>query len=480
LVQRAGGHQHYGITFAVLAASGVSYALLSSLVVPAIPNLQHVLHTSANSAAWLLTAFLLTASIATPIVGRLGDMFGKHRLLVIVLVIMALGCLLAAVSKSLTVMVIARAVQGIGGGVFPLAFGIIRDEFPRERVAGTLGLISAMLGVGGGVGIVLAGVIIQHLSYHWLYWIPLVVIALSAIAAQVWVPESPLRVPGRVNFLGAALFSGSLVCLLVGVSETSVWGWLDVRFFALLVAAAALGVAWVVAELRSSEPLVDMRMMRIRGVWTTNVAAALIGFGMYASFILIPEFVELPRRAGIGFGSSVTGGGLFLVPTTVAMLVMSILAGRLAGRIGSKLAVLWGAAAAAACFVILAAAHHHQWEVYVASGLLGIGIGLAFAALANLIVEAVPPSQTGVATGMNTLMRTVGGAIGAQIGASVIAGQLNHATGLPTNHGFTLAFVIIAAGGAISVLACFMIPGRRSVAGSPAREAAPVADLSSG
>ena len=193
----AAHRQHYGITFALLAIAGISYALLQSLVAPALPELQHALHTSENSVSWVLTAYLLSASIATPLIGRLGDMYGKERLLMIVLVLLAVGTLVSAVSTTLAVMLVGRVIQGAAGGVFPLAFGIIRDEFPRAKVAGGIGLMSALLGVGGGVGVVLSGPIVDHLSYHYLFWLPLIPIVIATALIQVFVPESPIRVPGR-------------------------------------------------------------------------------------------------------------------------------------------------------------------------------------------------------------------------------------------------------------------------------------------
>src|SRR3954467_7929255 len=229
--------QHYSLTFAVLALGGAAFALLQSLVAPALPTIQHDLHTSATSATWVLTAYLLSAAVFTPIVGRLGDMHGKARMLVIVLGVLAAGTLIAALAQSIEVMVLGRAVQGAGGAVFPLAFGIIRDEFPRERVATGIALISSILGVGGGLGIVLAGPIVSGLNYHWLFWFPLIAVAITAVATHFFVPESPIKTAGRVNWTGAALLSAWLVALLVAISEGPDWGWGSARVVGLLIGA---------------------------------------------------------------------------------------------------------------------------------------------------------------------------------------------------------------------------------------------------
>ena len=398
--------------------------MLQSLVVPALPTLQHDLHTTPTGVTWIFTAYLLAASVATPIAGRLGDMFGKKRMLVLVLAGLGAGTLLAALATTLPLMIGARAVQGLGGAIFPLAFGIVRDEFPRERVAGGIALISGLLGVGGGLGIVLAGPILSHFDYHWLFWIPLVAIVLSVVATLLVVPESPLRAPGYVNWTAAALLALWLISLLVAISEAPTWGWLSGRTLGLLVAAAVLAVAWIRAESRSASPLVDMTMMRLRGVWTTNLAGLLLGFGMYSAFVLIPQFVQTPSSNGYGFGSSVTQAGLFLIPSTFALMLASPIGGRLSDRFGSKVPLVLGPTTTMFAFVLLALAHTAHWQIYLASLLLGTGIGFAFASMANLIVEAVRADQTGVATGMNTVMRTIGGAVGGQVAASILAASL--------------------------------------------------------
>jgi predicted MFS family arabinose efflux permease len=312
----------------------------------------------------------------------------------------------------------------------------------------------------GGAGVVLAGPIVQNLSIHWLFWVPLVALVPATIAIHLFVPESPVRVPGRVNWAAAGIMSAGLGAVLLAVSEAPVWHWLSARTLIVLGVGIVLLVLWVRSEARSDHPLVDMRMMRIRGVWTTNAVAMLLGFGMYASFILLPEYVETPTRIGYGFGSSVTGAGLFLVPSTIAMLIAGAQTGRLEKRFGSKPPLLAGAALTAAAYALLAAGAGERWEIYVAALLLGAGIGLAFAAMVNLIIENVGPAETGIATGMNTVTRTVGGAFGGAVVASILAATLD-ARGYPSANGFTVAFAACALALALGFLVGLAIPQRR-------------------
>ncbi|HWE33084.1 MAG TPA: MFS transporter [Solirubrobacteraceae bacterium] len=454
---------HPNVILAVLSLAGLAYAVLSSAVIPALPTFQHALHTSETGATWLLTAFLLSAAVGTSIIGRLGDMYGKELLLLWTLVILAAGTLLAALSNSLALLIVARVIQGAGGGIFPLAFSIARDEFPPERVAGSIGLMSSILGVGGGGGLVVGGLIIEHLSWHWLFWIPLVTTVLAAFATWRYVPESPVRAPGRVNWLSATLMSVGMCCVLIAVAQTTVWGWGGVKTLALLGAGLIVVALWVVAEVRSEVPLVDMTMMRIRGVWTTNLAAFLLGAGMYASFIVLPQFAQLPKSTGFGFGASVVVSSLYLLPSALTMALLGSAAGRIARRFGSKFALVSGTATTALAFAWLYIAHRHPYDLLIASFLLGIGIGLAFSALGNLIVQAVPPDQTGVASGMNTVMRTLGGALGGQLSATFIAD--NVARGYPTVTGFTDTYLMATVFLVVCVLACLLVPTARAAVG---------------
>jgi EmrB/QacA subfamily drug resistance transporter len=463
--------QHYNLTFAILSIGAVSFSLLQSLVVPALPEIQKALHASEASVAWVLTAYLLSASVSTPIAGRLGDMYGKERVLVIVLAALALGTLVSALATSMNVLIAGRVIQGIGGGVFPVAFGIIRDEFPRDRVAGGIGLLSSILGIGGGLGVVLAGPIVENLSYHWLFWLPLIMIVIATIATLLWVPESPIKVPGSINWMAGLLMSAGLTIILVAISETTTWGWTSPRTIGLLALGAIFIGLWVRTELRSRVPLIDMAMMRIRGVWTTNLVAFLLGVGMYASFILIPQYVQEPKSTGYGLGTSITVSGLYLLPSTLAMIVTGQLAGRLEHRFGSRPPLLAGAAFAIASFAMLTVARSEPWQILFASLLLGIGIGLAFAAMPNLIVDNVSQAQTGVATGMNTVLRTLGGALGGQIAATFLA-EFTGFRGLPTDHAYTLAFAMCTGALIVGLAAGFLIPTQRRVAA-----AAPAADL---
>jgi EmrB/QacA subfamily drug resistance transporter len=449
---------HPNVILAVLSLAALAYAMLSSAVIPALPTFERSLHTDETGVTWLLTGFLLSASVGTAIIGKLGDMYGKQRLLVWTLLTLAAGTLLAALSSSLAVLIAARIVQGVAGGIFPLSFSIARDEFPADRVAGSIGLMSAILGVGGGLGLVLGGIIDEHLSWHWLFWIPLPAMVVAAACTWRFIPESRVRTAGRVNWAAAVLMSAGLSGVLIGIAQTSTWGWTGPRTLALLGSGLAVCGLWILVELRSSSPLIDMTMMRVRGVWTTNLAAFLVGAGLYALFLLLPQFAQLPRSTGFGYGASVVVAGLYLLPCALGMGVLGSVAGRVERRFSSRQALVAGAAVSAVACGWLAITSRHPYDMLISSALLGVGIGLAFAALGNLIVLAVPPQQTGVASGMNTVLRTLGGALGGQLAATLVVGSTVH--GLPTLTGFTKTFAMAALFLACCVAAGLLVPAR--------------------
>ncbi len=466
-----GRHGNPTVTFAVLAAGVAAFALLQSLVIPVLTTVQHELHTSQAAATWVLTAYLLSASIMTPILGRIGDMAGKKRVFVATLVALAVGSLLAALAPSIGVLIVARVIQGFAGGMLPVAFGIIRDEFPAEKVAGAVGVIAALTAVGAGLGIVLAGPIVEALDYHWLFWLPLFLTVAAAIAAILFVPESPVRTPGRISWLPALLLSAWLVALLVALSEAPSWGWASGKVLGLLAAAVILAAGWLAAELRAATPVIDMKMMRRTAVWTNNLVALLIGVGMYATFAFLPEFVQTPTAAGYGFGASITRSGLMLLPSAITMFATGIFAGRLAARLGGRTLVIAGCLIGSGAMAILAFAHQHVWEIYTSSALMGIGFGLAFSAMSALIVAAVPPSQTGVASGMNANIRTIGGSIGAAVMASIVTSHLG-LSGLPKQAGYTTGFAVMACGLVLAALASVLMPSARQLRRAGAQEPA--------
>src|SRR3954452_3221358 len=356
--------KHPAEVLAVLVLAAISFALAQTLVVPALPALARSLDATPSAASWVLTGFLLSASVATPIMGKLGDLYGKGRVLTGIMVTFGIGSIVCALAGSIEVVIAGRVIQGVGGGVFPLSFGIIRDTFPREKVAGGIGLLSASFGIGGGIGLPLAGVVVDNLDLSWLFWISLVSLPV-AVAVHRLVPPSPPVERARVDWLGAFVLSLALVAILIAVTKGEEWGWGSGRTLGLLLGGLVLAVIWLRIEATREQPLIELGVLRDRVVAATNLAAFLVGFAMFSSFLLIPSFAQTPEVAGYGFAMSVTASGFLMAPTAGAQLLAGPLAGPLGTRIGMRLTLAFGALLACAAFVLLAFLHASPWEFIV-------------------------------------------------------------------------------------------------------------------
>jgi EmrB/QacA subfamily drug resistance transporter len=443
-----------------LSLGGLSFAVLQSLVAPALGVIGQDLGVTTGAAGWVLTANLLSAAVLTPIFGRLGDMVGKRRVLIVVLSLLLVGTVVAALAPNLGILIIGRILQGAAGAVMPLSIGIVRDEFPQERVSVTIGLLSAVFGIGAGAGILAAGPIVESLSWHWLFWLPAVLVIVALLGAIFGIRESPVRKPGRLDLLGTGILSIGLVSLLLSISEGQSWGWGDARTLGLFALGAVALAAFVLVELRVAEPLIDMRLFRHRGVWTAHVVALAFGFAMFGTFLLIPTLLQLPTALGFGFGKTVSEAGLYLLPTIVAMIVSGVVAGALIRRLGPKIPMLVGGVSVTVAYVNLGLGHAESWQILVSGTLTGIGIGMALAAISNAIVESVPAVQTGEAISANTVLRTIGSSIGTAVIAALISANVT-AQGAPTDDAFTIGFWASAGVGVMAILAALLAPAVR-------------------
>jgi EmrB/QacA subfamily drug resistance transporter len=439
--------QHYNVTLAVLALAGLAYALQQTMILPALPILQHDLHTSSAWATWLFTSFLLVSAVATPVLGKLGDQYGKERFLLISLIIFFVGCFAAIFAWNIWSLIAFRAVQGFGGAVFPLSFAIVYDEFPADKIGGGVGMVSAVLGVGGGLGLVLSGLLIDLGSWRWLFIVGAAVVGLAVVGVWRFVPESPVKTPSKLDPFGALFLSALLISLLLALTEGPGWGWGSSRVIALFVASAVFAFAWVRTELTVPEPMIDMRMFMHRTVLFTNITAVFTGFAMFGAFVLLPSLMQRHPGGAVhyGFGLSPTLTGLYLLPGGLLGFVAGPVAGRLGSRYGSRLPLVLGMILASIGIALLALYHAHPWQISIWMVAIGIGVPFAFAAMAKLIVDAVRPSETGVATGMNTVMRTVGSVLGGQVGAAIVSADTITHTHIPAESAFVAAFWVSAA-----------------------------------
>jgi EmrB/QacA subfamily drug resistance transporter len=463
--------QPYGATLALLTVAGISFAIMQTLVVPALPFFAREFDTTASWATWIVTAFFLSSSVLTPILGKLGDTYGKKRLLVIALGTFGLGSLGAAAAWSLPSLVCFRILQGAGAAVFPLSFGIIRDQFPPEKIGLGVGTVSSVFGAGGGIGLVLSGVIIEELTWHWLFLIGAVPVLISTALIARFVPESPVKTPARPDYLGGATLSFALVALLLAISEGSQWGWTSAGVLALVAFAAVTFAVWVQIERRVPEPMVDLQTFGRREMAATNTTTLILGVAMFSTFIALPTFVQIPPEQGFGFGASPIETGLFFLPSSIAMMLAGPLAGALGTRFGRVLPLRFGLVLLTVALTLFATVHGEEWHIYLWICLMGTGLAFTLAMVGTLVIDYSRPGETGVASGMNTIMRTIGAALGAQVAAAIITANTVPGTGIPVESAFTTTFTIAAAAAALAFIPTLLLSRRRTAA-QPAPEPA--------
>ncbi len=454
------------LTFAVLTLAVTSFTLLQSLIVPVLSLIQTEYETTQTTVTWVLTAYLLSASVCTPLLGRLGDAVGKRRMMVVTLVALSIGSLMAALAPSIGWLIVARVVQGAGGGVLPLSFGIIRDEFDEVRRGSALSIIASLAAVGFGFGIVAGGPIVDALGYHWLFWLPMLVTAVAAVGAAVFIPESPVRTPGRLPAFPAVLLTAWLLCVLLPISQGNVWGWTAPLTLGLLAVGILFAVVWIWVELRVDVPMIDMRMMGRRGVWTANVVAGGVGFSMFAAFGFLPQLLQTPVEAGYGFGATVTESGRLLLPSAAASFLVGFFTARFIRGVGARSVIVTGTLLNAVAFASMALFHDATWQLYGATLVQGIGGGLVFSSIANVVIASVPAHQTGVASGMNANIRTLGGSVGTAVMAGVVTAQVGPG-GFPAEAGYTAGFLVLAAAMLAAAVAGLFIPEIREPAETP-------------
>ncbi|WP_372511444.1 MFS transporter [Lentzea californiensis] len=427
---------------------------MQTLVIPLLPRFPALLDSSPGDTAWVITSTLLASAVATPVIGRLGDMYGKRRMLLVSLLMLVAGSVIAALSYSLVPLIIGRVVQGLAVGVIPLGISIMRDELPLERLAGATALMSASLGVGGALGLPAAAFLVEQSDWHMLFWTSAAAGVLVLVAVLVVVPESPVRGGGRFDFLGALGLSVALICLLLGVSKASTWsGATTTGLF--VVAAVVLGL-WGWWELRSPQPLVDLRTTARRQVLLTNIASAVFAFAMFAQSLVLPQVLQLPASTGHGLGQSLLVTGLVLVPSGLVMMATAPLSAKISNARGPRVTLILGALVvaigySAGVFMLTAV-----WQLVVVSAVIGAGIGLGYGAMPALIMGAVPASETAAANSLNTLMRAIGTSV-----SSAVAGVVLTQVGVPFS--FQLIMGLGAATALLAVVVAAFIPSARPV-----------------
>ncbi|MGX1703213.1 MFS transporter [Microbacterium sp. NPDC055357] len=450
-----------GAIIAVLAVAGLASSFMFTLVVPIQSKLPELLDASREDTAWVVTSTLLAAAVITPIAGRLGDMYGKRRILLALVALMVAGSVIAALSTDIVGIVVGRALQGAMTGVIPLGISILRDVLRADRVGAAVALISATLGVGGAVGLPISALVTEYADWHLLFWVAAALGVIVFVLVLWIVPVSVLRTAGRFDYVGAAGLAVGLVGILLAVSRGNEWGWVAPATLACGIGGVVVLLVWGWYELRVDDPLLDLRIAGRPAVLLTNLASVALGFALFSSNVSYPQMLELPQAAG-GFGLSLLAASLIIMPSGLVMMVLSPVSGRLAGTIGPKPLLVIGAAALIAAYGFTLLFSSEVWHLLIANLLIGVGIGFGYAAMPMLIMRSVPQSETGASNGLNALFRSFGTSVAAAVVGAVLATYSQPFEGVPTPtpEGFQVSFLLGGAAAVVALGIAVFIPAR--------------------
>ncbi|MDQ0795924.1 MFS transporter [Streptomyces sp. B1I3] len=456
-----------GGVIATLAFAGTVAAIMQTLVTPLIAELPQILHTSSSNAAWVITITLLVAAVCVPISGRLGDLLGKRRMLLACSVPLVVGSVVCALASSVVPMIVGRGLQGMGMGMVPLGISLLRDVVPKEKLSSSIALVSASMGIGGALGLPIASAVAQYANWRVLFW-GSAVLALT-ICALIWflIPDVPAGARGqRFDVPGALGLAVGLVCLLLAISKGAEWGWTSATTVGLFVAAVVALLVWGFWELRTEDPLVDLRTTARPRVLITNIASLFVGFGMYAGMLIAPQLLQFPEATGYGLGESMLAAGLWMAPGGVMMMLISPLGGKLTDSRGPKFTLICGVLVIAVGYGVALLLMGSAWGLMVFLMVSSSGVGLAYGAMPALIMSSVPLSETAAANGFNTLMRSLGTSIGAAVIGAVLS-QLTTTMGgytLTSEDGFRTGLMVGCGVAVVAVVIASFIPAVRASA----------------
>lgn len=462
----------------MLASCGLVASFMQTLVIPLIPSLPSILGTDASDASWVITVTLLAAAVITPVSGRLGDLYGKRRVLLASVAVLIAGSVVSALASSLVPMVVGRGLQGCAMGVIPLGISIMRDILPADRVGTAIAMMSATLGVGGAIGLPLSAVIAESSSWRVLFWLSAGLGAVCLTLLWTVVPDSAVRAPGRFDVLGTLGLAVGLVSLLLAITKGATWGWGSPITLSLFASAVVVFVVWGIYQLRTRYPLVDLRVSARRPVLFTNLASVLVGFSMYSMSLVLPQLLQAPALTGYGLGQSMVAAGLWMAPGGLVMMALSPVSAGITRRRGPRTSLMIGASIIAVGYLVSTVLLHNAFEVMVAGIIVSAGVGIAYAAMPGLIMGSVPLHETASANGLNSLARSVGTSVSSAVMATLLA-HMTITVGpltVPSLTGFRVAFLIAAVAAAIGVLVTLLVPRVRDRLGDRVDDGPSVVD----
>ncbi len=440
----------------------LTVAVLQTAVVPVLGIIAQQLNASTVAVSWAVTANLLAAAAATPLIGRLADLYPKKRVLLCVLAVVLVGSVLAATTTSLALLIVGRVLQAASFALYPIGISILREELSDDRMVSAMSVLSGTLGFGGGTGLVVVGLLVNHgANYHRVFWLTTAFTILVIAIVVFVVPARPRTSTGSIDWLGAAGLAAGLSTLLLAMTQGNSWGWTSPSTLACAAAGSVVLIAWWLWERRAKQPLVSTEMLTRRPIMLTNLATIFVGMGLYFAFLGLTLFVQIPDdTVGYGFGATVLEASVvYLLPGAITGFLVALVSGRFIDRFGARPVLVIAAAAGITGFLFAALAHSAPWQIIVASILANAYISLGYGALPALVVNEVDSGETGVATSMNAIARTVGSSTAAAL-VAVLLGRTVTGTSVPMESSFVAIFIGGASTAALAMILIALSRGR--------------------
>jgi hypothetical protein len=439
-------------TIVALWIAVLGFSFQQTAPIPVFPTIERQLHASATWTTWLLSGYLIVAAVSAPLFGKLGDRHGRRRMLLCALGVYLVGSLGAAASPDIWALIAFRALQGVGGSVFPLALAIARDELGDDQIGRGIGALTGAFGVGAILSFGLSGLLTSAVSWRLVFIAGAVTVAISLLAVARFVPVSESRTQHALDLPGVLLLGGALASLIIAITIAPTSGWVGVQTGIAALAFVLLAAAWGWRELATDEPLLDLRILGSREILCTNVATFAAGFCVFAIYVLVPHLVQAPshlpaavaRRVHYGFGAGVVETGLLLVPQAIGLTLAGPPAGIIARARSGRIPLGGGLCLIALASGWLALRHGSRLDIVGALLVVGLGWGSVIGSAGTVVTGAVDAEDTAVATGLNSDVRLVGGGVGGQMAAALMT-AIAFTPQAPRESAFVVGFALAGA-----------------------------------
>jgi len=401
---------------ALMAFSGTLIVYVETMIVPAIPVFITYFNTTYDDVSWILTAYLITGTIAAGIFGKLGDVFGKRKVFLILSLIYAISVSMGGFATSLDELVAIRVVQGIGFGMYPLAYAIINDVVPKSKLALAQGLMSATFAVGAGIALVLGAYITETFSWQWSYHAIAPVAFALFILSYFFLKDNTAPVKEKIDLVGVGIMASGLVMLIFALSEGNTYGWSSPLIVSLFILSIIAFYVFVRYEIHIKYPFIDMKLLKSKNVLIANFVGLFTMAGMYFLLFTVPTLLQDPAPSG--FGKTILESGLIMLPATILAMVFAPVAARITDSKGPKTSILIGLLVSFVAFILLLFDRSTVMDIIEAATILGSGFSFVLVGIINLLLTSTPDSKSGEATGMNTVFRELGMTIAPAIGGT--------------------------------------------------------------